>query len=248
MGEGFLVQPGRGAGRGWSNCPNGFSEWSSWGQATSRGPPPSCVPPSSCAPRACGDAWERPIIRFLNRFGQRVSPPTRFSFSDRLPAARRASPVMPLSSRRRQWTGGSRVAGQIAWESGEWLCLPVGGRRNRVVAVDPADLSGQTLSPLSLGALEAIRALGRRPSSRRHTPNSRCPNTEGRAENQPKGRVHLVAVHCDHPERGGNVEDAHQGDKLFGKGPDSLAPPSPKQKESGAARQPRSASGALKAP
>lgn len=98
------------------------------------------------------------------------------------------------------------------------------------------------------GALEATRTLGRRPSSRRHTPNSRCPNTEGRAENQTKGRVHLVAVHCDHPERGGDVEDAHQGDKLFGKGPDPLASPSPKQKKSGAARQPRSASGALKAP
>lgn len=161
MGEGFLAQPGRGAGRQGGDgplCPNGFSEWPGWGQVVSRGPP-RCVPPSSCAPRACGDAWERPIIRFLNRFGQRVSPPIRFSFLDRLPAARRASPVMPLSPCRRQWTGGSRVAEQVAWESGEWLCLAVGGQRGRVAAVDPADLLGQVLSSLSLG--ECPRRPGR---------------------------------------------------------------------------------------
>ena len=58
----------------------------------------------------------------------------------------------------------------------------------------------------------------------RHAP-CRRPNAEGRAENQPKGRAHLAAVHRDHPEGGGDVEDAHQGDKLFGEGPDPLESP-----------------------
>lgn len=51
-------------------------------------------------------------------------------------------------------------------EPGRWAnrqergaCLPVGGQRGRVAAVDPADLSGQVLSSLSLG--ECPRRPGR---------------------------------------------------------------------------------------
>ena len=199
MGEGFLVQPGRGAGRQGGDgplCPNGFLEWPGRGQVVSRGPP-SCVPPSSCAPRACGDAWERPIIRFLNRVGQRVSPPTRFSLSDRLPAARCASPVMPLSPRCRQWTGGSRVAGQIAWKGGGGLvCLSAGE-------------GGEWL-----------------PWTQRTCRVRSCPRLAATSPKTAAARYALA------PEQGGTT----------------LAPPSPKQKESGAARQPRSPFGALKAP